>query len=121
MKAEDKPNNNPPVAYMVDQAHVTKSKIEAMIQTIEHIQTAYAKALCINRNKLAQAQAAKDIVSAEECLTEAFNTDVAPLLKVVREEISLDPNPLEAFRASGYWDEVSRERGDRESTGGLGA
>ena len=121
VKAEDTPNNNPPVAYMVDQAHVTKSKIDAMIQTIEHIQTAYAKALCVNRNKLAQAQAENDVVSAEICLTEAFNTDVSPLLKVVREEMGLDPNPLEAFRASGYWEKVSRQRGDRESTGGLGA
>ena len=39
VKAEDAPNGNPPIAYMVDQAHVTKSKIDAMIQTIMHIQT----------------------------------------------------------------------------------
>ena len=121
-KAEDKPNNNPPIAYMIDQCHITKQKMDAMIQTVEHIQTAYAKALCVNRSKLAQAQAAKDVVSAEVCMTEAFNTDVSPLLKVVREEMDLDPNPLEAFRASGYWDKVSRERGDRAgSGGGLGA
>jgi len=121
VKAEDSPNKNPPVAYMVDQAHVTKSKIEAMIQTIEHIQTAYAKALCINRNKLAQARADRDIVTAETCLTDAFNTDVSPLLKFVREEMGLEPDPLEAFRASGYWEKVGKERGERASTGGLGA
>jgi L-rhamnose isomerase/sugar isomerase len=120
-KAEDSPNNNPPIAYMIDQCHITKQKMDAMIQTVEHIQTAYAKALCVNRGKLAQAQAAKDIVSAEMCLTEAFNTDVSPLLKVVREEMGIDPNPLEAFRASGYWDKVSRERGDRAGSGGVGA
>ena len=120
-KAEDSPNNNPPIAYMIDQCHITKQKMDAMIQTVEHIQTAYAKALCVNRGKLAQAQAAKDIVSAEMCLTEAFNTDVSPLLKAVREEMGLDPNPLEAFRASGYWDKVSSERGDRAGSGGVGA
>jgi L-rhamnose isomerase/sugar isomerase len=120
-KAEDSPNDNPPVAYMVDQAHVTKAKIDAMIQTIEHIQAAYAKALCINRSKLVQAQAEKDVVTAETCLTEAFNTDVSPLLKVVREEVGLAPDPLAAFRASGYWAKVSQERGDRKSTGGIGA
>ncbi len=53
-------------------------------------------------------------------LQEAFNTDVEPLLKVVREEMGLDPNPLEAFRASGYWAKVSKERGFR-SGAGLGA
>lgn len=122
VKAEDDPNGNPPVAYMVDQAHITKSKIEAMIQTIEHIQTAYAKALCVDRKKLRQAQAERDIVTAENCLMEAFNMDVSPLLKVVRAEMGLAPDPLEAFRASGYWKKVGRERGGRADTGGgLGA
>ena len=121
-KAEDNPNNNPPIAYMIDQCHITKQKMDAMIQTVEHIQTAYAKALCVNRAKLAQAQADKDVVSAEMCLTEAFNTDVSSLLNVVREEMGLAPDPLEAFRSSGYWDKVSRERGGRTvSSGGLGA
>ena len=121
VKAEDAPNNNPPIAYMVDQCHIAKTKIDAMIQTIEHIQTAYAKALCINRNKLAQAQAENDIVTAETCMTEAFNTDVLPLLKVAREEMGLDPNPLDAFRASGYWARMAKERGDRAGSGGVGA
>jgi L-rhamnose isomerase/sugar isomerase len=121
VKAEDAPNNNPPIAYMVDQCHVTKSKIDAMIQTIMHIQTAYAKAMCVNREKLYQAQIERDIVTAENCLQEAFNADVEPLLKIVREEMGLDPNPLEAFRASGYWERMGRERGIRSGTGGLGA
>jgi len=116
-KAEDAPNNNPPVAYMVDQAHVTKQKMDAMIQTIIHIQTAYAKALCIDRGKLHDAQLAKDIVTAENCMQDAFNTDVTPLLKVAREEMGIDPNPLEAFRASGYWDKVCKERGIRSGAG----
>ena len=120
VKAEESPNNNPPVAYMVDQAHVTKSKIDAMIQTIMQIQSAYAKAMCVDRTKLHEAQLAKDVVTAEMCLQEAFNTDVEPLLKTVREEMGLDPNPLEAFRASGYWDKVGKERGIR-SGAGLGA
>lgn len=120
VKAEDAPNNNPPIAYMVDQCHTTKSKIDAMIQTIIHIQTAYAKAMCIDRKKLYDAQVANDIVTAETCMQDAFNTDVQPLLKVAREEMGIDPNPLEAFRASGYWDKVSKERGIRQGAG-LGA
>ena len=111
---------NPPIAYMIDQAHVTKAKIDAMIQTVMQIQSAYAKAMCIDRKKLHEAQLAKDVVTAEMCLQEAFATDVEPLLRRVREEMGLDPNPLEAFRASGYWDRVSSERGFR-SGAGLGA
>ena len=121
VKAEDAPNNNPPIAYMVDQAHVTKSKIDAMIQTIMHIQTAYAKALCVNRKKLYQAQIENDVVTAEMCLQEAFNTDVEPLIAQIRIEMGLDPNPVDAFRKSGYWDKVSKERGFRSGSGGLGA
>lgn len=120
VKAEDAPNDNPPVAYMIDQAHVRKAKIDAMIQTVMNIQTAYAKAMCVNRKKLRDAQLARDTVTAEMCLTEAFNTDVEPLLKVVRAEMGLDPNPLEAFRASGYWAKVEKERGFRAGAG-LGA
>ncbi len=93
VKAEDAPNNNPPVAYMVDQCHITKQKMDAMIQTIIHIQTAYAKSMCIDRKTLYDAQLGKDIVTAETCMQEAFNTDVAPLLKVVREEMGIDPEP----------------------------
>lgn len=120
-KAENAPNNNPPIAYMVDQAFVTKSKIEAMIQTIMVIQAAYAKAMLIDRKKLRTAQLANDIVSAEMCMQEAFNADVEPLLKVVREEMGLGPDPLEAFRRSGYMDKIRKERGIRTGAGGLGA
>lgn len=116
-KAEEAPGGGPPVAYMVDQAHVTKAKIDAMIQTIMQIQTAYAKALCVDRGKLRDAQLANDVVTAEMCLQEAFATDVEPLIKTVREEMGLDPNPLQAFRASGYWEKVSSERGLRASAG----
>ena len=105
----------------VDQAHVTKAKIDAMIQTIMQIQSAYAKAMCIDRKKLHAAQLANDVVTSEMCLQEAFATDVEPLLKRVREEVGLDPNPLEAFRASGYWAKVGKERGIRSGTGGVGA
>ena len=121
VKAEDAPNANPPIAYMVDQAHVTKAKIDAMIQTIIHIQTAYAKAMCINRKKLYEAQIAMDVVTAETCMQEAFNIDVEPLLKVAREEMGFDPDPLEAFRASGYWERMGKERGIRTGAGGVGA
>lgn len=110
-------SKNPPIAYMVDQCHITKQKMDAMIQTIMQIQTAYAKAMCIDRKKLLEAQLANDIVTAEMCMQEAFGTDVEPLIRVVREEMGIDPNPLEAFRASGYWQKVCKERGIRSGAG----
>jgi len=99
------------VAYMIDQSHNVKPKIEAMIQSVLVCQETYAKALLVDRATLATARLNGDIVLAEETLLDAYRTDVRPLLAVVREEIGLAPNPLAAFRASGYWERVSAERG----------
>jgi L-rhamnose isomerase/sugar isomerase len=105
------------VAYMIDQSHNVKPKIEAMIQSVVNIQTAYAQALLIDRGRLAEAQAAGAIVEAEETLLDAFRTDVRPLLAQVRLEMGLDPDPLAAFRASGYMEKVRAERGRRAASG----
>ncbi|HET6386828.1 MAG TPA: TIM barrel protein [Armatimonadota bacterium] len=120
VKAEDHPNGNPPIAYMVDQSHNTKLKIPAMIQTINQIQIAHAKALSIDRAALARAQRANDLVGAETVIQEAFNTDVQPLIRVVREEMGLDPDPLRAYNESGYQEKITAERGMRRGSGGLG-
>jgi len=108
------------VAYMIDQSHGEKPKVEAMIQSVGNIQKAYAKALLVDYAKLTEAQSRFDIVDSEDVLIDAFNTDVEPLLKQVRVEMGLDPNPLQAYRASGYQQKIDSERGFRENTGGLG-
>jgi len=117
--AETEPNA-PKIEYMVDQCANLKPKIEDMIQTILALQTAYCKALIVDRKTLRQAQQDGDIVTAERVLQEAFFTDVEPLLKAVREEMGIDPDPLTAFRKSGYLEKISRERGVRRGSGGLG-
>jgi len=38
----------------------------------------------------------------------------------VREEMGLNPNPLAAFRASGYQQKIESERGIRTGGGSLG-
>jgi L-rhamnose isomerase/sugar isomerase len=109
-----------PIAYMIDQAHNTKPKLEAMIQSLEHIQTAQAKALLVDRRRLAAAQASNDVVGAERCLTEAFQTDVEPLLKSVREELGAALSPVEAHRASGYTQKMAAQRRGKVAGAGLG-
>lgn len=108
--AEDDPAIEADVAYMIDQSHNVKPKIEAMIQSIMNCQAQYARALLVDRNALREAQEAGDIVAAEETLQDAYQTDVRPLLAQVRIEQGLDPDPVRAFRASGYMDKVRRER-----------
>lgn len=108
------------IAYMIDQSHNVKPKIEAMIQTVEHIQYTYAKALCVDRERLAHAQAELNIVDAENVLQQAFFTDVRPLLHIVREDMGLAPDPLKAYRESGYQEKIAKQRGIRTGGGGLG-
>lgn len=108
-------------AYMVDQSHNLKPKIEAMIQTVTTAQELFAKACLVDRQKLRDAQTRLDIVTAEECLRTAFFTDVRPLLAEWRKRHSLDPDPLAAFRASGYEAKIAAERESARSARGAQA
>jgi len=108
------------VAYMIDQSHNVKPKVEAMIQSVVNIQVAYAQALIVDRATLREAQLAGDIVRAEETLLAAFRTDVRPLLEAVREEMGVPANPVEAYRRSGYLEMVTAERAAAARGGGSG-
>lgn len=108
---ERDPSVDMDVAYMIDQSHNVKPKIEAMIQSVVNIQTAYAQALLIDREALQRAQMEGDIVAAEEALLAAYRTDVRPLLAHVREGMGVPVDPLAAYRASGYAETAARERG----------
>ncbi len=95
--AEQDPAIELDIAYMIDQCHYIKPNIEAMIQSVVNIQTAYAKALLVDRKRLKAAQENRDMIEAEECLVEAFNRDVTPLLEKVREELGVPADPRQGF------------------------
>jgi len=101
------------VAYMIDQSHAIKPKVEAMIQSVVHVQQVYCKALLVDREALAAAQLKNDVMAAEMILREAFETDVRPLLAHARLERGLPADPLQAYRDSGYLERVIRERSSR--------
>ena len=107
------------VAYMIDQSHNIEPKLEAMIQSVINCQIAYAKALIVNYERLADAQLAGDVLGAHRLLVEAYETDVRPLLAKVRQDKGLHPDPIAAHRASGYAQKVAEERGTA-SDGGAG-
>ena len=98
------------IAYMIDQSHIIKPKVEAMIQSVLNIQTAYARALLVDRTALAEAQAEDDVVAGEEILRNAYDTDVRPLLAIVRQELGAAADPLGAYRRSGYFERIALER-----------
>jgi L-rhamnose isomerase/sugar isomerase len=100
VKADRDPEIQSNVVYMIDQAHFDKPKVDGMIQSVQNIQIAYAKALAVDYDALEEAQMNGDIIAAEEILNTAYNADVRPLLAEAREQAGLDPSPLEAYLKS---------------------
>ncbi len=101
------------VAYMIDQSHNLKGKIEEMIQTAVTAQELYAKAALVDHARLAAHQQRCELVDAEECLKAAFATDVRGLIREWRRARGLPEDPLAAFRASGYMERINRERAEK--------
>jgi L-rhamnose isomerase/sugar isomerase len=99
------------VAYMIDQSHNIEPKLEAMVQSVVNIQTAHAKALLVDHERLHDAQREGDVLGATRILQEAFDTDVRPLLASARKKLGIDPDPIGALRASAYVERVARTRG----------
>lgn len=105
------------IAYMIDQSHNLKGKVEAMIQTVVMAQELYAKASMIDHERLAAAQAGADLVAAESLLQDAFSSDVRPVIREWRVSKGLPANPMEAFRHSGYLERITAERSARNAAG----
>ena len=101
---------SPEVAFMLDQCHNIEAKIPAIIRSVMNVQEATAKALLVDGDALAAAQRAGDVLEANAVLMDAYNTDVRPLLREVREEMGLDPEPLAAYRRSGWAEKIAAER-----------
>ncbi|SPE19454.1 Xylose isomerase domain-containing protein TIM barrel [Candidatus Sulfotelmatomonas gaucii] len=101
------------IAYMIDQSHNLKGKMEAMVQTVMTAQELYLKAALVNRGQLAGLQQNCELVAAEELYRGAFWRDVRPLTQAWREAHGLPADPLAALRASGYVERAARERGSR--------
>jgi len=104
------------IAYMVDQSHNLKGKIEAMIQTVMMAQELFAKAALIDYDSLLAAQAKCDLVTAERILQDAFATDVRPATREWRKSKGLAEDPLDAFRQSGYLQKITAERAHKNAS-----
>lgn len=105
------------VAYMIDQTHNIEGKLEGMILSLMNLQEAYAKALLVDRDALSEAQHSGDVLGAHRVLLEAYETDVRPLCAKVREDMGASPDPVAAFRNSGYLERVSEERKEGQGAG----
>ncbi len=98
------------VNFMLDQCHNIEPKVAGQIRSVMNVQEATAKALSVDRDALAAAQSAGDVLGAHGVLMDAFATDVRPLLADLRAGQGLDPDPYAAHLRSGYQDRIARER-----------
>lgn len=98
------------IAFMIDQSHNLKGKIEAMIQTVCAAQELYARAALVDRELLAELQQSCKLVEAEESFRGAFWEDVRPLVKAWRKARGLPEDPLQALAESGYLERITRDR-----------
>ena len=103
------------VAFMIDQSHNLKGKIEATVQTVVTAQELWLKAALVDREQLAVYQQSCDLVAAEELFRGAFWTDVRPLAAAWRLARGLPADPLAALREGGYVERIALDRGSRQS------
>ena len=104
------------IAYMIDQSHNLKGKIEETIQTVTMAQQLFAKAALVDHNALWSAQNKCELIAAESLLQDAFNTDVRPAIQEWRSSKGLPTDPMKVFLESGYVERITKERAARNAS-----
>ncbi len=97
-------------AYMMDQSHNVTDPIESLIASAQNLQRAFAQALLVDREALAEHQERNDALLAREALMAAFQTDVAPILARARVRAGGASDPIAVYRASGYRGAKAKDR-----------
>jgi L-rhamnose isomerase / sugar isomerase len=102
----------------IDQAHNVERKVEAMVLSVVNLQEAYAKALLVDREALAAAQAEGDVLGGHELLLDAFRTDVRPLCAQARAALGAADDPVAAFRSGDWQARAIAQRGEDVAVAG---
>jgi L-rhamnose isomerase/sugar isomerase len=98
------------VAFMLDQCHNVEDKIPGQIRSVLNVQEMTARALLVDNDALTAAQSVGDVLDANGILMDAFYTDVRPHLAQWRESRGLPADPITAYTASGYQQQIATER-----------
>lgn len=112
-------NHATDLAWMIDASHNVKDPLEDLLQSIEAIMIAYARALLVDASALHQAQQENDVVKAQELLQSAYLTDVRPIIAEARMLSGGALRPLEAFRFLRVREELIKVRGNKTLATGL--
>jgi L-rhamnose isomerase / sugar isomerase len=105
-------------AHMLDQSHNVTDPIESLITSAIELQRAYAQALLVDRQALAQYQQDNDVLMAKQTLKRAFTTDVEPILVKARLQNGAAVDPIAAYRRSGYRAACAERRPAQRNFGG---
>lgn len=98
------------VVFMLDQCHNVEEKIPGQMRSVLNVQEMTARALLVDRDALLVAQQAGDVLGANAILMDAFYTDVRPALADWRAGRGLPEDPLAAYAASGYQQQINADR-----------
>lgn len=107
------------LGWMIDASHNLKDPLEDLLQSVEAIMIAYAQSLLVDRKALNEAQAANDVVMAQEILQEAYRTDVRPLVAEARLAAGGALNPIKLYRSLDVRINLVKERGAKTVSTGL--
>jgi L-rhamnose isomerase/sugar isomerase len=110
---------NPDLAWMIDASHNIKDPLEDLLQSLEAIQEAYAKALLVDQEELQAAQSRNDVTLCQEILQNAYRTDVRPLLAQARTLSGGALDPLKTYRSLKVRESLIKERGMNSVATGL--
>lgn len=97
-------------AYMIDQSHNVTDPIESLMASAIEIARAHVQAGLVDRDGLAAAQEASDVLAAHRMLKAAYLTDVSPILAEARIRQGGAHDPIAAYRADGYRARKASER-----------
>lgn len=106
-------------SWMIDASHNVKDPLEDLLQSVEAIKVAYAKALLIDREALEQARESNDPVAAQELLQGIFRMDVRPLLREARLRNKAAIHPIKLYRKLEVRKQLIDERGTETIATGL--
>ncbi|GAB3536494.1 L-rhamnose isomerase [Arthrobacter tecti] len=105
------------VALMLDQCHNLEEKIPGQIRSVLNVQEMTARALLVDRDALTKAQEAGDVLGAHAVFMDAFYTDVRPSLAEWRNSRGLPADPMAAYAASGYQEQINADREGGQQAG----
>nr|WP_235296937.1 sugar isomerase [Portibacter marinus] len=111
--------DNPALAWMIDASHNLKDPIEDLMQSLDAILVARAKALLIDQEKLKVAQLNQDVVECQQILQDAYRTDVRPLVAESRIKVGAALDPIHAYRSLEIRNNLIAKRGMDSSASGL--